>query len=178
MARVTFGGPIKAGTIKYNTYENLGSVLLTQTIALTETGATYSTTVTGNPQNLFLPFDNSQAVGLGSQIVSIWVDVLAVFGTGTYLSIGNGSSAALYAGGSTGACALTATGRITPTYSPAQLLALSNGTTNDITSGTAGGSALSQLVFTVTDTSAVTTGSCFITIQYTMPNSGATVYTQ
>lgn len=88
-----------------------------------------------------------------AQITSFNFDVLVAFDSATSATL----SAGLTSGGtqySSGVNVKAATGRIAPTYTAAQLTAMSNVTTN------------TTVVVTVTPVGATTVGSVFVTMHY------------
>jgi len=109
----TFEGPIQSGTIKYPTAAsaaNVGLAMLTQTVTLTENGATAVTA------EVMLPY--------GSQIVDFHFDVTTAWNSGSSdtLSVGVAAAGTDYVSGVSTATA----GRIAPTYTAAQLSAMAN----------------------------------------------------
>jgi hypothetical protein len=146
MAQTTLSGPLITGDkpagLTANS-PNLGFVLLTQTQTLN-----FNATLVQNA-TFFIPQN--------SQIVSVTPDVTVAFDSAT--------SATLSAGITTGATTYVSSvnaktaGRASPTYSAAQLLAMSNVTTNE------------PIVVTVTSVGQPTAGQVVVTISYIQKTS-------
>jgi len=158
MSRTTFSGPVKSGTIKYNQYKNTGTTVLRQ-IQTIPFNTTLTSTVTS-----YLPS--------GCNILNITADVVAVFNSATSatLSVGKTAGSIEYA---SGVDVKTATGRITPTFTAAQLLAMQS-TTLDISSAITGESACSAIVTTITSVGQPTVGSVVVTLTYIQPDDRST----
>lgn len=148
MGTTTFSGPVRSGTLKTGETNgpNLGVAVLMQETAITQnsTNAVSST--------LYIP--------AGSKIVNIVVDVLTAFNSGTsaVLSVGTAAGGTQYA---SGVDVKTATGRITPTFTAAQLAAMSNVTVLGVAAPTT-----APVVVTVTPTGATSAGYVRVTLVY------------
>lgn len=131
-------GPLQTGTGLDNTGVDTGTVVLSQT-ALLNFDATLVQSVT-------------ETLPAGSQIINIVCDVLTAYNSATSatLTIGTAAAGTQYA---SGVNAKTA-GRTTPTFTAAQLTAMSNiGSTTSV-------------VATVTSVGQPTAGQVRVTIQY------------
>lgn len=148
MGTTTFSGPVRSGTLKSGETNgpNIGLAVLQQETSITQnsTNAVSST--------LYIP--------VGSKIVNILVDVLTAFNSGTsaVLSVGTSAGGTQYA---SGVDVKTATGRITPTFTAAQLAAMSN-----VTVLGAAAPTTAPVVVTVTPTGATSAGYVRVTIVY------------
>lgn len=148
MGTTTFSGPVRSGTLKTGETNgpNLGYAVLEQETSITQnsTNAVSST--------LYIP--------AGSKIVNIVVDVLTAFNSGTsaVLSVGTAAAGTQYA---SGVDVKTATGRITPTFTAAQLAAMSNVSVLGVDAPTT-----APVVVTVTPTGATSAGYVRVTIIY------------
>ena len=158
MSRTTFSGPVKSGTIKYNQYKNTGTTVLEQ-IQVVPFNTTLTSTVTN-----YLPF--------GCQLLNVTVDILVAFNSATSatLSIGKTAGGTDYV---SGIDVKTAAGRIIPTFTAAQLLAMQS-TTLDISSTITGESACSAIVTTITSVGQPTVGSVVVTLVYAQPDYRST----
>jgi hypothetical protein len=132
MAFATFSGPVRCGTVKDAPGVNTGCIVLSQTAAL---GLTTST-----------PF----ILPAGAQILNFYIDVTTTFTTGATLAVGDGTTAAKYVT----AITTPAAGRQTNTPTAAQITAMSNIGTTDVT-----------VTVTMAGTTAVA-GAGFITVVY------------
>jgi hypothetical protein len=158
MSRTTFSGPVKSGTIKYNAYKNTGTTVLKQIQAVV-----FNTTLTSTVTN-YLPS--------GCQLLNVVVDVLIAFDSATSATLSVGKTA----GGTEYAASVNtkaATGRITPTFTAAQLLAMQS-TTLDVSAAITGESACSAIVTTVTSVGQPTAGSVVVTLIYAQPDDRST----
>lgn len=148
MGTTTFSGPVRSGTLKTGETNgpNLGYAVLEQETSITQnsTNAVSST--------LHIP--------AGSKIVNIVVDVLTAFNSGTsaVLSVGTAAAGTQYA---SGVDVKTATGRITPTFTAAQLAAMSNVSVLGVAAPTT-----APVVVTVTPTGATSAGYVRVTVIY------------
>lgn len=148
MGTTTFSGPVRSGTLKTGETNgpNLGYAVLEQETSITQnsTNAVSST--------LYIP--------AGSKIVNIVVDVLTAFNSGTsaVLSVGTAAAGTQYA---SGVDVKTATGRITPTFTAAQLAAMSNVSVLGVAAPTK-----APVVVTVTPTGATSAGYVRVTVIY------------
>jgi hypothetical protein len=158
MSRTTFSGPVKSGTIKYNAYKNTGTTVLKQIQAVV-----FNTTLTSTVTN-YLPS--------GCQLLNVVVDVLIAFDSATSatLSVGKTAGGTEYA---SGVNTKAATGRITPTFTAAQLLAMQS-TTLDVSSAVTGDASCSAIVTTVTSVGQPTAGSVVVTLIYAQPDDRST----
>lgn len=151
MSRTTFSGPVRSGTIRENAYKNVGVTVVAQFSALA-TGALTST--------VYVP--------AGSRIIDVAVDVTEVFNPSStaVLTIGKTSGGSEYV---SGVDVKSATGRLAPTFTAAQLTAMQNTTAQgvDISSATTGTVATSPLFIKITESgTAGTTGAASVTILY------------
>lgn len=139
MGRSTFSGPIRAGTVWDNSTANVGNAVLSQTQTITQNGtADVSAT-------FYLPAN--------ARICEFYIDTTVAWNSGTSDAITVGTAAAGTQYVSSGSVA--ATGRLAITHTAAQLLAMSNISTN------------TTLVATVTTTgTAATTGTTVVTVVY------------
>lgn len=148
MGTTTFSGPVRSGTLKTGETNgpNIGYAVLQQETSITQnsTSAVSST--------LYIP--------AGSKIVNILVDVLTAFNSATsaVLSVGTSAGGTQYA---SGVDVKTATGRITPTFTAAQLAAMSN-----VTVLGAAAPTTAPVVVTVTPTGATSAGYVRVTVVY------------
>ena len=150
MTATHFSGPVQTGTkLEGETGgPNFGNVLLTQSTSITQnsTNAVSST--------LYIP--------AGSRIVDIVVDVLTAFNSGTSatLSVGTAAAGTQYA---SGVDVKTATGRIRPTFTAAQLAAMNGVSVLGVSSPIA---APGPVVVTVTPSGATSAGYVVVTVVY------------
>lgn len=148
MGTTTFSGPVRSGTLKSGETNgpNIGLAVLQQETSITQN----STTAVSS--TLYIP--------VGSKIVNILVDVLTAFNSGTsaVLSVGTSAGGTQYA---SGVDVKTATGRITPTFTAAQLAAMSN-----VTVLGAAAPTTAPVVVTVTPTGATSAGYVRVTLVY------------
>ena len=148
MGTTTFSGPVRSGTLKTGETNgpNLGYAVLQQETSITQN----STTAVSS--TLYIP--------AGSKIVNILVDVLTAFNSGTsaVLSVGTTAGGTQYA---SGVDVKTATGRITPTFTAAQLAAMSNVSVLGVAAPTT-----APVVVTVTPTGATSAGYVRVTLVY------------
>ncbi len=147
MGTTTFSGPVRAGTLKSGETNgpNLGVVTLMQETSITQN----STTAVSS--TLYIP--------AGSKITDIIVDVLTAFNSATSatLTVGTAAAGTQYAGS---VDAKTA-GRVRPTFTAAQLAAMSNVSTT----GTAAPTT-APVVVTITPVGATSAGYVRVTILY------------
>lgn len=132
MAFSTFSGPIRAGTVRYGDGINTGVVVLTQAA------------------DLDLLSSIPCVLPAGAQILNIFIDVTTTFTTGATLAVGDGITADKYVT----AITTPAAGRQSITFTAAQLTAMSNIGTSDV-----------SVTVTMAGTTAVA-GAGFITIVY------------
>lgn len=149
MSRSTFSGPVLSGTVKYNTYNNIGNSVVSQTDILNQN----STNVVN--ATVYVPAQ--------SQILRFTVDVLTAFNSATtaVLTIGTASGGTQYV---TSVDAKTA-GRASITFTAAQLLAMSSAAINT-TDSAAAGQPISTIVITITPTGATSAGQVLVTTEY------------
>lgn len=147
MGTTTFSGPVRSGTKTAGETNgpNIGLALLQQGAALTQN----STTAVSS--TLYIP--------VGSKIVDIIVDVLTAFDSATtaVLSVGTAAAGTQYAGS---VDAKTA-GRVRPTFTAAQLAAMSGVGLTGASSPT-----VAPVVITITPTGATTAGYVRVTLVY------------
>lgn len=147
MGTTTFSGPVRSGTLKTGETNgpNIGFTVLQQETSITQnsTNAVSST--------LYIP--------VGSKIVDIIVDVLTAFNSGTSatLTVGTAAAGTQYA---SGVDAKTA-GRVRPTFTAAQLAAMSNVTVLGVAAPTT-----APVVVTVTPSGATSAGYVRVTLVY------------
>lgn len=150
MSRSTFSGPVLSGTVKYNTYKNVGNSVVSQAKTITQ-NSTNAVSAT-----FYLP--------ALSQIINFNIDTTVSWNSATsaILTIG------LTAGGTeyvTSVDVKAATGRSAYTFTQAQLIAMLSAAINTSDS-TAAGAPISRLVATVTPTGATSAGTTTITVCY------------
>lgn len=147
MGTTTFSGPVRSGTLKTGETNgpNLGFALLEQETALTQN----STTAVSS--TLYVP--------VGSKIVDIIVDVLTAFNSASsaVLTVGTSAGGTQYAGS---VDAKTA-GRVRPTFTAAQLAAMSNVSVLGVPAPTP-----APVVVTITPTGATSAGYVRVTLVY------------
>lgn len=147
MGTTTFSGPVRSGTLKTGETNgpNLGFALLEQETALTQN----STTAVSS--TLYVP--------VGSKIVDIIVDVLTAFNSASsaVLTVGTSAGGTQYAGS---VDAKTA-GRVRPTFTAAQLAAMSNVSVLGVPAPTP-----APVVITITPTGATSAGYVRVTLVY------------
>lgn len=142
MGTSTFSGPLRSGTIKEGPVENLGVAVLSQNASVAAAAAAAVTS------SIIIPANSS--------ILELLVDVTVVFnGTTGPFTIGSAAGGSQYASG-----VATTAGRIVPTYTTAQLVAM-QATLPDTT-----GSPNSTVYLTVTPTGANTTGAVLLGLIY------------
>lgn len=148
MGTTTFSGPVRSGTLKTGETNgpNVGYAVLQQ-----ETGITQNST-NAVSSTLYVP--------VGSKLVDILVDVLTAFNSATsaVLSVGLTAGGTEYA---SGVDVKTATGRIRPTFTAAQLAAMSNISVLGVAAPTT-----APVVVTVTPTGATSAGYVRVTLVY------------
>lgn len=147
MGTTTFSGPVRSGTLKTGETNgpNLGFALLEQETALTQN----STTAVSS--TLYVP--------VGSKLVDIIVDVLTAFNSASsaVLTVGTSAGGTQYAGS---VDAKTA-GRVRPTFTAAQLAAMSNVSVLGVPAPTP-----APVVITITPTGATSAGYVRVTLVY------------
>jgi hypothetical protein len=147
MGTTTFSGPVRSGTLKTGEPNgpNLGFAVLEQETSITQN----STTAVSS--TLYIP--------AGSKIIDIIVDVLTAFNSATtaVLSVGTAAAGTQYA---SGVDAKTA-GRVRPTFTAAQLAAMSNVSVLGVPAPTT-----APVVVTVTPTGATSAGYVNVTLVY------------
>ena len=148
MGATHFSGPVVSGTLQQGETDgpNQGFSVLSQSTSITQN----STTAVSS--TLYIP--------AGSRIVDFNIDVLTAFNSATSatLTIGTAAAGTQYV---SGVDVKTATGRIAPTFTAAQLAAM-NGVT---VTGTAAPTT-APVVVTVTPTGATSAGYVVVTIIY------------
>lgn len=160
MSRTTFSGPIKAGDIKYNTYKDVGTVVLNQNAVFDfSAGDTVTTTKT-----LYLP--------AGSRIVNIvgLIPVAYNAGTSSLVTIGKTAGGTEYVT----TFAVSTAGFTAPTGpTAAQAVNWYNTTAagGDVSASVTGSFPVSPLAVTLTlSGTAASAGKAIVTIQYTQPD--------
>lgn len=139
MSFSTFSGPVRSGTTREGATANLGLCVLSQTALMTQN----STNVVD--ATFYLPAN--------AQILDFNFDVLTAFNSATSatLSVGTTSGGSQYANS---VDVKTATGRIAPTLTAAQLTNMSDITTN------------TSVIASITPVGATSAGSVRVTIIY------------
>lgn len=146
MSRSTFSGPIKAGNIAYNTYKNVGSVKLIQTISFTENVTTSKT--------IYLP--------AGSRIVNIsFLTSTGYTATTAGVTVGTAAAGTQYAASSSVLSAANASAVPTSSWAATPL---------SISSSVTGSFPVSTVVATLTLGTPVTAGVTDVVIEYTQPD--------
>jgi hypothetical protein len=139
MARSTFSGPLRAGTLlEGSAAPNVGNVVLSQTVLINFDATLVQNATINLPAN--------------AQILTMFADVLTAYNSATSatLTVGTASAGTQYA---SGVNAKTA-GRAVPTFTAAQLAAMASiGTTTPV-------------VATVTSVGQPTAGQVRLTVQY------------
>ncbi len=147
MGTTTFSGPVRSGTLKTGETNgpNLGYAVLEQEASIT--------------QNSTTAVSSTVYVPVGSKIIDIIVDVLTAFNsvTSAVLSVGTAAAGTQYA---SSVDAKTA-GRTRPTFTAAQLAAMSNVSVLGVAAPTA-----APVVITVTPTGATSAGYVRVTVVY------------
>lgn len=148
MGTTTFSGPVRSGTklTGETSGPNFGYVVLEQ-----ETGIT---------QNSTSAVSSTLNIPVGAKIIDILVDVLTAFNSATSatVSVGKTAGGTEYA---SGVDAKAATGRIRPTFTAAQLAAMSNVSVLGVAAPTT-----APVVVTVTPVGATSAGYVRATILY------------
>lgn len=148
MGTTTFSGPVRSGTLQSGQTNgpNIGYAVLQQSTSITKNGTNAVSST------LYIP--------AGARILNILVDVLTAFDSATsaVLSVGTAAGGTQYA---SGVDVKTATGRIAPTFTAAQLAAMDNVTVLGVAAPTT-----APVVVTVTPTGATTAGYVQVTIVY------------
>jgi len=147
MGTTTFSGPVRSGTLKTGEPNgpNLGLAVLEQETSITQN----STTAVSS--TLYIP--------VGAKLIDIIVDVLTAFNSATtaVLSVGTTAGGTEYA---SSVDAKTA-GRVRPTFTAAQLAAMSNVSVLGVPAPTP-----APVVVTVTPTGATSAGYVRVTLVY------------
>ena len=147
MGTTTFSGPVRAGnkTSGETNGPNIGVVTLMQETAITQNGTSAVSST------LYIP--------VGAKIVDIMVDTLTAFNSATsaVLSVGTAAAGTQYASG----VDVKTAGRVRPTFTAAQLAAMSNVTVLGVAAPTA-----APVVVTVTPTGATSAGYVRVTLVY------------
>lgn len=167
MAQTTFSGPVRAGNIREGAIQNVGNALLQQNwifdipnLKITApNGVTTAMTLAAGS------FDSIIYVPVGSIITNIYADVDVAYNQGTSAAATVGTAA----GGTqyVTTMSLAATGRINPTFTAAQLLAMNSAAvTTSLTNAPAAETA-SAIYLRITSVGTVaSTGHGFIYVQY------------
>lgn len=146
MSRTTWTGPLASGTLEAGVTggSNVGLVMLSQTATLGYDATLVQSTTFNLPAN--------------SQIVDFFFDVLTAYNSATSatLSLGSAAAGTQYA---SGVDVKTATGRIAPTLTSAQLTNMANTSTN------------TSVVATVTSVGQPTAGATRVTVRYVQTGS-------
>jgi hypothetical protein len=147
MGTTTFSGPVRSGTLKTGETNgpNLGFAVLEQETSITQD----STTAVSS--TLYIP--------VGAKLIDILVDTLTAFNSATtaVLSVGITAGGTEYASG----VDVKTAGRVRPTFTAAQLAAMSNVTVLGVAAPTT-----APVVVTVTPTGATSAGYVRVTLVY------------
>jgi hypothetical protein len=147
MGTTTFSGPVRSGTLKTGETNgpNLGFAVLEQETSITQN----STTAVSS--TLYIP--------VGAKLIDIIVDTLTAFNSATtaVLSVGTAAAGTQYASG----VDVKTAGRVRPTFTAAQLAAMSNVTVLGVAAPTP-----APVVVTVTPTGATSAGYVRVTLVY------------
>lgn len=147
MGTTTFSGPVRSGTLKTGETNgpNLGFAVLEQETSITQD----STTAVSS--TLYIP--------VGAKLIDILVDTLTAFNSATtaVLSVGITAGGTEYASG----VDVKTAGRVRPTFTAAQLAAMSNVTVLGVAAPTP-----APVVVTVTPTGATSAGYVRVTLVY------------
>ena len=147
MGTTTFSGPVRSGTLKTGETNgpNLGFAVLEQETSITQN----STTAVSS--TLYIP--------VGAKLIDILVDTLTAFNSATtaVLSVGITAGGTEYASG----VDVKTAGRVRPTFTAAQLAAMSNVTVLGVAAPTT-----APVVVTVTPTGATSAGYVRVTHVY------------
>jgi hypothetical protein len=147
MGTTTFSGPVRSGTLKTGETNgpNLGFAVLEQETSITQN----STTAVSS--TLYIP--------VGAKLIDILVDTLTAFNSATtaVLSVGITAGGTEYASG----VDVKTAGRVRPTFTAAQLAAMSNVTVLGVAAPTP-----APVVVTVTPTGATSAGYVRVTLVY------------
>ena len=147
MGTTTFSGPVRSGTLKTGETNgpNLGFAVLEQETSITQN----STTAVSS--TLYIP--------VGAKLIDIIVDTLTAFNSATtaVLSVGITAGGTEYASG----VDVKTAGRVRPTFTAAQLAAMSNVTVLGVAAPTT-----APVVVTVTPTGATSAGYVRVTLVY------------
>lgn len=168
MAKATFSGPVKSGTIKTGSSSNLGTAVTSQSVAFTIAASIASVTdadgqsvsmYNGTPATAVAAFGTAATASFNipanAQILDIVIDVpVALVGpTAANLTVGSTSTGTQYV-----ASTNLMTGpvvRVRPTFTNAQLLAMLTTSTNTV--------VYAQLTATVAN---ITAGAVVLTVTY------------
>jgi hypothetical protein len=147
MGTTTFSGPVRSGTLKTGETNgpNLGFAVLEQETSITQN----STTAVSS--TLYIP--------VGAKLIDILVDTLTAFNSATtaVLSVGITAGGTEYASG----VDVKTAGRVRPTFTAAQLAAMSNVSVLGVAAPTP-----APVVVTVTPTGATSAGYVRVTLVY------------
>jgi len=147
MGTTTFSGPVRSGTLKTGETNgpNLGFAVLEQETSITQN----STTAVSS--TLYIP--------VGAKLIDILVDTLTAFNSATtaVLSVGITAGGTEYASG----VDVKTAGRVRPTFTAAQLAAMSNVTVLGVAAPSP-----APVVVTVTPTGATSAGYVRVTLVY------------
>lgn len=168
MSRTTFSGPLKAGDIKYNTYKDVGSVVLNQNV--TFDFAAGDVLNTGNTlRTLYVP--------AGSRIVNIQALVITAYnaGTSSVVTVGKASGGTEYVTTLT----VSTAGFIAPTTITGANWLNTTAAGGDISSSVTGTFPVSPLAITLVLTGTVASaGKINVVIQYIQADDRSTFSTQ
>lgn len=168
MAQSTFSGPIRSGTIREGLFLSAGKTLLMQFFKW-DVPALLLTAPSGTTTALTLAagtFDASMYIPTNSVITNIYSDVDVVYNQGTSAAITVGTAA----GGTQYVTTLdikTAAGRVNPTFTAAQLLAMNAAAVDATTTAAAAGVSTSLVSMRLTSVGTVaSTGHGFLYVFY------------
>ena len=169
MSNTTFSGPVRVGTIKDPiTQQNVGRVLCMQHWKYDIPGLALTNMTTGAVTALTLAagtFDSSIYIPSGSVITNFYADVDVVYNQGSTAAATIGTAA----GGTQYVTTMDlkgATGRIAPTFTAAQLLAM-NSAAVDTAASAAAGTNTARVFLRITSTGTnASTGHGYIYVFY------------
>lgn len=167
MAQSTFQGPIKTGNIRENLYVNTGNVLLMQywTYDIPNLKITAPNGVTTAMTTAAGSFDSILYIPSASIITNIYADADVAYNQGTSAAATVGTTA----GGTqyVTTMSLASAGRVNPTFTGAQLLAMNNAAATTSLTGLPSGETASAVYLRITSVgTAASTGHGFIYVFY------------
>jgi len=157
MSRTTFSGPLRAGNIAYNTYKNVGTVVLNQNVTFDYAAGDTATTT----KTLYTPAN--------TRIVNIQALVITAYnaGTSSVVSVGKAAAGTEYVTTLT----VSTAGFIAPTTITGANWLSTTAAGGDISSSTTGTFPVSPLAITLTlSGTAASAGKVNVVVQYTQPD--------